>query len=85
MTVTRHGYHLSVYRRIACLTLEEKSVAYKTIEIDPFITPVPDAYLALHPYGLFRCHTRGMHDAGSLPRLAGLVDWHGRSPDNDRD
>ena len=51
MTVSLHGYHFSVYRRIARLALEEKSVEYETIEINPFIAPIPDAYLALHPFG----------------------------------
>ena len=51
MAVVLHGYRFSVYRRIARLALEEKGVAYETREIDPFATPVPDAYLALHPFG----------------------------------
>lgn len=51
MTVELHGYAFSVYRRIARLALEEKSVPYETLEVDPFSHPVPASYLAMHPFG----------------------------------
>jgi glutathione S-transferase len=51
MTVVLHGYRLSVYNRIARLTLAEKGVAYERVEVNPFAPDVPAAYLALHPFG----------------------------------
>jgi glutathione S-transferase len=50
MTVVLHGYHYSVYVRIARLTLAEKGVAYERVEVDPFAPDVPRAYLAMHPF-----------------------------------
>lgn len=51
MTPVLHGYHLSVYVRIARLALTEKGVAYNQVEINPFAAEIPAAYLALHPFG----------------------------------
>jgi glutathione S-transferase len=51
MHVVLHGYEFSVYRRIARVALEEKAVRYRCVEIDPFVTPIPAAYLDLHPFG----------------------------------
>lgn len=51
MPLILHGYHYSVYNRIARLALAEKGVAYDRVEIDPFALPVPQAYLDLHPFG----------------------------------
>ena len=51
MSLVLHGYRYSVYQRIARLTLEEKGVAYQQVEVNPFATDVPAAYLALHPFG----------------------------------
>ncbi|MBS0641146.1 MAG: glutathione S-transferase family protein [Acetobacteraceae bacterium] len=51
MSVVLHGYSFSVYRRIARLALEEKGLAYTCVEVDPFATPVPETYLAMHPFG----------------------------------
>jgi glutathione S-transferase len=51
MTVVLHGYHLSVYLRIARLALEEKGVAYERVEVNPFSPDRPTAYLDLHPFG----------------------------------
>jgi len=50
MTPVLHGYHYSVYHRIARLALVEKGVAYDRIEVNPF-TDMPAEYLALHPFG----------------------------------
>ncbi|MDQ8732027.1 glutathione S-transferase family protein [Bradyrhizobium sp. LHD-71] len=50
MTVELHGYRYSVYSWIARFALEEKGVAYRWIEIDPFADDVPESYLALHPF-----------------------------------
>ncbi|MBX9942613.1 MAG: glutathione S-transferase family protein [Reyranella sp.] len=46
-----HGYHFSVYTRIARLVLVEKGVPYERVEVNPFSPGVPAAYLALHPFG----------------------------------
>jgi glutathione S-transferase len=51
MPLVLHGYHYSVYNRIARLALAEKGVAYERVEIDPFALPVPPSYLDLHPFG----------------------------------
>src|SRR3954468_23457169 len=51
MSLVLHGYHYSVYNRIARLTLAEKAVAYERVEVNPFAPDVPAAYLALHPFG----------------------------------
>jgi glutathione S-transferase len=45
-----HGYRYSVYSRIARLALLSKQVEHETVEVDPF-AELPDAYLALHPFG----------------------------------
>ncbi len=44
------GYRYSVYLRIARLALEEKGVAFRHVEVDPF-GDVPPWYLALQPFG----------------------------------
>ena len=51
MSVVLHGYHLSVYLRIARLALAEKGVGYERIEVNPFAPDLPSAYLELHPFG----------------------------------
>jgi glutathione S-transferase len=51
MPLVLHGYHYSVYNRIARLVLAEKAVGYERVEIDPFALPVPQSYLDLHPFG----------------------------------
>ena len=50
MQVVLHGYHYSVYRRIARLVLEEKGVACRHVEVNPF-AELPAGYLDLHPFG----------------------------------
>jgi len=50
MSLVLHGYHYSVYNRIARLALAEKGVAYDRVEVNPFAEPSPE-YLALHPFG----------------------------------
>lgn len=50
MSLVLHGYHYSVYNRIARLTLTEKGVAYDRVEVNPF-ADIPAEYLALHPFG----------------------------------
>lgn len=50
MTPVLHGYHYSVYNRIARLALAEKGVACDRVEVNPF-ADVPADYLALHPFG----------------------------------
>jgi len=49
--VTLHGYHYSVYLRIARIVLAEKGVAYDGVEIDPFADEISQVYLAMHPFG----------------------------------
>lgn len=51
MSLVLHGYHYSVYLRIARLAMAEKGVDYDRVEIDPFAVPVPQSYLDLHPFG----------------------------------
>jgi glutathione S-transferase len=51
MTVTLHGYRLSVYNRVARMALEAKGVPYDRIEINPFIRPIPASHADLHPFG----------------------------------
>ena len=51
MSVVLHGYHYSVYVRIARLVLAEKGVTYDRVEVNPFAADVPATYLALHPFG----------------------------------
>ena len=46
-----HGYHYSVYNRIARLALAEKGLTYERVEVNPFDSDRPAAYLALHPFG----------------------------------
>ena len=50
MTLVLHGYHYSVYNRIARLALAEKGVAYERVEVNPF-GDIAAEYLALHPFG----------------------------------
>jgi glutathione S-transferase len=50
MSLVLHGYHYSVYNRIARLALAEKGVAYDRVEVNPF-ADIPPEYLALHPFG----------------------------------
>ncbi len=50
MSLVLHGYHYSVYNRIARLALAEKGVAYDRVEVNPF-ADTPPSYLALHPFG----------------------------------
>ncbi len=51
MPLILHGYHYSVYNRIARLALAEKGVAYERAEVNPFDPAMPAEYLALHPFG----------------------------------
>ena len=51
MPLILHGYHYSVYNRIARLALAEKGVAYERTEVNPFDPATPAAYRALHPFG----------------------------------
>jgi glutathione S-transferase len=51
MTLVLHGYHYSVYLRIARLALAEKGVVYERVEVNPFAPDRPAEYLALHPFG----------------------------------
>lgn len=50
MSLVLHGYHYSVYVRIARLTLAEKGVAHDHVEVNPFVPDPPASYLALHPF-----------------------------------
>ena len=51
MALVLHGYRYSVYQRIARLTLAEKGLAYERVAVNPFAPDLPQAYLALHPFG----------------------------------
>lgn len=50
MNIILHGYRYSVYSRIARMVLHAKGLTAEWAEIDPF-GPLPDDYLALHPFG----------------------------------
>lgn len=50
-TVVLHGYHHSVYVRIVRMTLLEKGVPWRHVEIDPFAETISADYLALNPFG----------------------------------
>lgn len=51
MTIELHGYRYSVYLRIAAMTLIEKNLGWSHVEVDPFGERIPEAYLALNPFG----------------------------------
>jgi glutathione S-transferase len=51
MAVTLYGYSYSVYLRIVRMTMLEKGVAWRHVEIDPFADEIPADYLALNPFG----------------------------------
>lgn len=70
MTVELHGYHLSVYARIARMALLEKGVAYAWREVDPFAEHVPQAYLDLHP---FRRVPTLVHDCFAIYETAAIT------------
>ena len=50
MAVELYGYQFSVYNRIARIVLEEKSVNYTRVEVDPFQDHVPERYRAMNPF-----------------------------------
>ena len=50
MTIELHGYQYSVYSWIARLALHEKGVAYRWVEVNPFVENIPVGYLATHPF-----------------------------------
>jgi glutathione S-transferase len=76
MPLILHGYHYSVYQRIARLTLVEKGVAYQQVEVNPFAPDVPAAYLALHPFG--RVPTL-VHDGFALYETAAITRYIDRA------
>lgn len=51
MALELHGYRYSVYLRIAAMALIEKNLGWTHVEVDPFDEPIPEAYLALNPFG----------------------------------
>jgi glutathione S-transferase len=51
MALMLHGYHYSVYLRIARMAMLEKGVAWNHVEVDPFADEIPADYLALNPFG----------------------------------
>lgn len=54
--VTLFGLRVSVYTRIARLTLAEKDIPYRFEEVDVFADSGPPAdYLALNPFGTIPC------------------------------
>lgn len=50
MTLELHGYHYSVYTRIAQVALAEKGLTHRHVEVDPFAPDAPEAYLAMNPF-----------------------------------
>lgn len=51
MAIELHGYQFSVYAWVARLALHEKRATYAWVEVNPFAIPLPDGYLARHPFG----------------------------------
>jgi glutathione S-transferase len=71
MTLVLHGYRYSVYNRIARLALEEKGLAYRRVEVNPFDPDRPAAYLALHPFGRVPTLVQGdfvLYETGAITR-----------------
>lgn len=50
-TVTLYGYRYSVYLRVVRMVMVEKGVAWRHVEVDPFVQPMPSDYLKLNPFG----------------------------------
>lgn len=70
MAVELIGYRYSVYLRIARVVLEEKSVAFTQVEVDPF-AGVPAWYRALHPFGRVPVLRHGdftIHETAAIAR-----------------
>lgn len=70
MAVELIGYRYSVYLRIARVVLEEKSVAFTHVEVDPF-AGVPEWYLGLHPFGRVPVLRHGdfvIHETAAIAR-----------------
>ncbi len=67
-----YGRPFSVYVRIVRLALEEKGVAYRLVEIDPFAPGGPPAdYLARQPFGripAFEHDGFGLYETGAISR-----------------
>lgn len=76
MALILHGYHYSVYVRIARLTLAEKALDYDRVEVNPFAPDVPADYLALHPFG--RVPTL-VHDGFALYETAAITRYIDRA------
>lgn len=71
MTLVLHGYHYSVYNRIARLALEEKGVAYERVEVNPFDPDKPASCLSLHPFGRVPTLVQGdfvLYETGAITR-----------------
>ncbi|MDB5469760.1 MAG: glutathione S-transferase family protein [Caulobacter sp.] len=50
MILELHGYHYSVYTRIARVALAEKGLTHRHVEVDPFAEAVSEGYLAMNPF-----------------------------------
>ena len=71
MTIFLHGYYYSVYTRIARLTLAEKGVTYKRVEVNPFAADCPPDYLELHPFRRVPTLVHGnftLYETGAITR-----------------
>lgn len=75
MSLVLHGYHYSVYNRIARLALAEKGVVFERVEVNPFAGPSAE-YLALHPFG--RVPTL-VHDGFVLYETGAIIRYVDRS------
>ena len=76
MSLVLHGYHYSVYNRIARLTLAEKGVAYERVEVNPFDPAMPPTYLELHP---FRRVPTLVHDGFALYETGAITRYVDRT------
>jgi glutathione S-transferase len=68
-----HGYRYSAYTRIARLALLLKDVEHRTVEVDPF-AELPEAYLALHPFGRVPVLTHGAFTLFETSAITRYVD-----------
>lgn len=67
-TVALQGYRFSVYTRIVRLVLEEKGVAYRRVEVNPFVAA---AAPSLHPFGRVPVLVHGgfaLYETGAIAR-----------------
>jgi glutathione S-transferase len=76
MSVVLHGYRYSVYLRIVTMTLTERNVSWRHVEVDPFAETISETYLALNPFG--RVPTL-VHDGFALYETTAITRYVGEA------